>query len=67
MHGQQNIKKYLKNVQDYNAVAFYANLKHANVKYCDTKILPTVHYTLKKFRIMRNQNIRQQEAFNMTL
>jgi hypothetical protein len=42
-----SIVNYLKNVQYYNAVAYYANLKHVNEKYCDTKILPTVHFTLK--------------------
>jgi len=41
------IVNYLKNVQHYNEVAYYANLKYANVTYSDTKILPTVHFTLK--------------------
>jgi len=34
------IVNYLTNVQYYNAVAFCANMKYVDVKYCDMKILP---------------------------
>ena len=41
--------KYPTNVQYYNAVAIYANLKYANVKYCDMEILPNCSLYARNF------------------